>query len=120
MTTLWRLPFRRKGFAHETSTRRSGTLRRLIALYTGRTPAALADVHAARYATDAAIDDTWFAWAGSMAPGDPHYYRIQGQDLLIEYDNTQRRANHAHSVWRDLSTDFGFDALAEHRNHHSH
>ncbi|MCP2315980.1 Protein of unknown function (DUF3500) [Nocardia amikacinitolerans] len=95
-------------------------LRRLIALYTGRAPAAMAAVHAARYASDAVLDVTWFGWAGGMALDDPHYYRIQGPDLLIEYDNTQRRANHAHSVWRDLSADFGFDALAEHRRHHSH
>ncbi|MGW6622040.1 DUF3500 domain-containing protein [Nocardia sp. NPDC055002] len=101
------------------ATQRDG-LRRLIALYTGRAPAAMAAVHAARYATDAVLDVTWFGWAGSMALDDPHYYRIQGPDLLIEYDNTQRQANHAHAVWRDLSADFGFDALAEHRKHHSH
>ncbi|MFI9412840.1 DUF3500 domain-containing protein [Nocardia gamkensis] len=95
-------------------------LRRLIALYTGRAPAAMAAVHAARYATDAVLDVTWFGWAGGMDLDDPHYYRIQGPDLLIEYDNTQRQANHAHAVWRDLSADFGFDALAEHRKHHSH
>ncbi|WP_218022229.1 DUF3500 domain-containing protein [Nocardia amamiensis] len=97
-----------------------GELRRLIALYTGRVPAAMAEVHAARYATDAVLDVTWFGWAGGMAPDDPHYYRIQGPDLLIEYDNTQRHANHAHAVWRDLSADFGFDTLAEHRKNHSH
>ncbi|WP_051178463.1 DUF3500 domain-containing protein [Nocardia concava] len=95
-------------------------LRRLIALYTDRAPAAMAAVHAARYATDAVLDATWFGWAGGMDLDDPHYYRIQGPDLLIEYDNTQRRANHAHAVWRDLSADFGFDALAEHRMNHSH
>jgi hypothetical protein len=25
---------------------------------------------------------------------------------IIEYDNTQDRANHIHSVWRDLRRDF--------------
>ena len=34
-------------------------------------------------------------------PGEPHYYRLQGPRLLVEWDNTQRGANHAHSVWRD-------------------
>lgn len=95
-------------------------LRRLIALYTGRVSTALAEVHAARYATDTVLDITWFGWAGGIALDDPHYYRIQGPDLLIEYDNTQRHANHAHAVWRDLSADFGSDALAEHRKNHSH
>ena len=33
-------------------------------------------------------------------PGEPHYYRLQGPQLLIEWDNTQA-ANHAHAVWRD-------------------
>ena len=40
-------------------------------------------------------------------PGQPHYYRIQGPRLLIEYDNVQNGANHVHSVWRDPEGDFG-------------
>ena len=38
--------------------------------------------------------------------------------LLIEYVNVQRRANHAHSVWRDPESDFGHDVLAAHRAAH--
>jgi hypothetical protein len=38
--------------------------------------------------------------------------------LLIEWDNTQRGANHAHSVWRDPDSDFGLDVLAQHRAAH--
>lgn len=61
-----------------------------------------------------------FAWAGSDRPGEPHYYRIAGGDLLIEYDNTQDAANHIHTVWRDASGDFGRDLLGEHhRTHHA-
>jgi hypothetical protein len=55
-----------------------------------------------------------FAWAGPTAPGKPHYYRLQGPRLLLEWDNTQRNANHAHSVWRDPTSDFGLDVLARH------
>ncbi len=55
-----------------------------------------------------------FAWAGSAEVGAPHYYRIHGPTFLIEYDNTQSGANHVHSVWRDLTNDFGVDVLAEH------
>jgi hypothetical protein len=55
-----------------------------------------------------------FAWAGSAEEGAPHYYRIHGPTFLIEYDNTQSEANHIHSVWRDLTNDFGVDVLAEH------
>lgn len=95
-------------------------LRRLIALYTGRAPEALAANHSAYYAEKTALDAVCFGWAGSPEPGQPHYYRVQGPHLLIEYDNTQRHANHAHSVWRDPLSDFGLDTLAEHRRHAAH
>ncbi|MGV9972959.1 DUF3500 domain-containing protein [Nocardia beijingensis] len=95
-------------------------LRQLISLYTGRAPSALAEVHAAYYAADDVLDEVHFGWAGSLEAGEPHYYRIQGPELLIEYDNTQRQANHAHSVWRDLRSDFGLDSLAEHRRRSAH
>jgi uncharacterized protein DUF3500 len=95
-------------------------LRRLLAVYTGRAPRDLADAYSTRYASDAALDEVHFAWAGSTKPSEPHYYRAQGPSILIEYDNTQRRANHAHSVWRDLTSDFGLDVLAEHRERTAH
>lgn len=57
---------------------------------------------------------TSFAWAGPAEPGAPHYYRIQGERLLIEYDCTQNDANHTHSVWRDPLGDFGEDILRAH------
>ncbi len=60
------------------------------------------------------LGDTAFAWAGSAEPAAPHYYRVQSQRLLIEYDCTQNKANHAHSVWRDPLGDFGGDLLAGH------
>ena len=52
-------------------------------------------------------------WPGPvrLEPGAPHYYRVQGPQLLLEWDNTQRGANHAHSVWRDPDADFGLDVL---------
>src|SRR4029453_19607088 len=52
-----------------------------------------------------------FAWAGGSAPGQGHYYRIQGPTFVIEYDNTQGGANHVHSVYRDLENDFEGDVL---------
>jgi hypothetical protein len=57
-----------------------------------------------------------FSWAGSTEPaiGKPHYYRIQGPTIIIEYDNTQNNANHIHTVVRDLKHDFGGDVLLEH------
>ncbi|MFM9908304.1 MAG: DUF3500 domain-containing protein [Chitinophagaceae bacterium] len=62
----------------------------------------------------AGIENLFFAWAGSLSPGAGHYYRIQGPELLIEYDNTQNNANHVHSVVRDLTNDYGRDLLKEH------
>ena len=55
-----------------------------------------------------------FAWAGSRERGKPHYYRLHGPSLLIEYDNTQNNANHIHTVWRDLRNDWGEDLLRLH------
>jgi hypothetical protein len=56
----------------------------------------------------------FFAWAGVLERGGPHYYRIQAPTFLIEYDNTQNNANHIHSVWRDFEGDFGGDLLKQH------
>jgi hypothetical protein len=63
---------------------------------------------------DKAGRDIWFAWAGGVKPGDPHYYRVQTNAFLIEFDMTQDNANHIHSVWRDFSADFGGDLLKAH------
>jgi len=83
---------------------------RLLHTYVGRAPDGLAP--------PIELDAVHIAWAGSIEPGQPHYYRVQGPRLLAEWDNTQRGANHAHSVWRDPEADFGVDALAAHRAAH--
>ncbi len=64
----------------------------------------------------AGLNNLRFAWAGYQHPqiGKPHYYRIQGPTIIIEYDNSQNNANHVHSVVRDLQNDFGGDLLLEH------
>jgi hypothetical protein len=76
-----------------------------------RTEIAEADLKAIREAGDEKLH---FAWAGGLEPGQGHYYRIQGPTFLLEYDNTQDKANHIHSVWRDLQNDFGEDLLRRH------
>jgi Protein of unknown function (DUF3500) len=88
-------------------------LRALLGTYLDRAPAGVSPLH--RYNDETVLDAVHFAWAGPTAPGEPHYYRLQGPRLLIEWDNTQRNANHAHSVWRDPASDFGLDVLARHR-----
>jgi Protein of unknown function (DUF3500) len=64
----------------------------------------------------AGLDKLWFTWAGATehAIGKPHYYRIQGPTIIIEYDNIQNNANHVHTTVRDLKSDFGGDELLEH------
>jgi Protein of unknown function (DUF3500) len=62
----------------------------------------------------AGMDNLSFAWAGGLQYGVPHYYRIQGPMLLIEYDNIQNNANHVHTSVRDLTNDFAEDILREH------
>ena len=94
-------------------------LRALLSVYVERVPEALADAEAQKYGGDR-LHALHFAWAGGLEPGQPHYYRVQGPRLLVEYDNTQRGVNHVHAVWRDPDGDFGGDVLAEHRAaHHS-
>jgi hypothetical protein len=60
------------------------------------------------------LGNLWFCWAGGLEHGTPHYYRIQGSHLLIEFDNAIDNGNHVHSVWRDYRNDLGHDLLAEH------
>jgi hypothetical protein len=70
---------------------------------------------ARRERVDAAgLEKLKFVWMGGLEKGQGHYYRIQGPNFLIEYDNTQNGANHVHAVWRDFKGDWGKDVLAEH------
>ena len=63
---------------------------------------------------EAGFDSLHFGWAGTLERGGPHYYRIHGPTLLLEYDNTQNDANHVHTIWRDFEGDFGEDLLQRH------
>ena len=91
----------------------------LLRLYVGRLPDAVADEELAKFA-GAGLDELRLLWAGGLEPGEPHYYRIHGPTLVVEYDNTARGANHVHTVWRDPRGDFGDDVLAQHRAVHEH
>jgi Protein of unknown function (DUF3500) len=84
-------------------------LAQLVSLYLDRLPAELA----ARQASRLAGGELHFAWEGPLTTGARHYYRVQGDDLLIEYDTTDD-GNHAHTVLRRPRSDFGDDLLALH------
>jgi len=84
-------------------------LGQLVTLYLDRLPAELA----ARQAERLAGAELYLAWEGPLVPGRRHYYRVQGDDLLIEYDTTDD-GNHAHTVLRRPRSDFGDDVLAAH------
>lgn len=88
-------------------------LRRLLEWYAGRMDAAAASSQLQRI-DQAGFENLHFAWAGATQPGAPHYYRIHGPTVLVEYDNSQNGANHIHTVWRDLENDFGGDLLRLH------
>jgi hypothetical protein len=79
-------------------------LDRLVGVYLGRIPEAVRP----------GTGNLRFAWEGPPGPGTRHYYRIQGDDLLIEYDNTTDDGNHAHTVLRRPDGEFGEDLLAAH------
>jgi hypothetical protein len=90
-------------------------LRQLISVYVNRSTRLFADAMLKEIQA-AGLEKLRFAWAGDQAtgPGHPHYYRVKGPTILIEYDNTQNNANHVHSVLRDLKHDFGGDLLLQH------
>jgi hypothetical protein len=84
--------------------------RRLVGLYLERVPEAIRSQYEALLTGESLS----FGWAGPTERGALHYYRIQSDRLLIEYDNTQDGGNHIHSVWRDLALDHGGDVLSKH------
>jgi hypothetical protein len=89
------------------------TFIRLVRTYMEHVPDVVAEQYASLLEPER-FDGTTFAWAGTDQVGLGHYYRVQGERLLIEYDCTQNDANHTHSVWRDPQGDFGEDILAQH------
>ena len=99
--------------AGEMTTAQADLLMRLVDEYAHRIRPELAELELEKV-RGADVEEIHFGWAGGSEPGEPHYYRIHGPTFLIEYDNRQNGANHIHSVWRDLTGDFGDDLLAQH------
>jgi uncharacterized protein DUF3500 len=99
--------------ARDMSAQERQQLRELVELYVNRFVGASA-AEVLKRLDAAGFDNLRFAWAGGLEVGQPHYYRVHGPTLLIEYDDTQNEANHIHTVYRDLQHDFGGDLLRAH------
>lgn len=90
-------------------------LRKLAEAYANRLPADVARAEVQR-ARDAGLENIYFAYCIEEAkPGKPYTYRIQGPTFVVEFLNTQadsagNPANHIHSGWRRLPSDFGLGA----------
>ncbi len=94
-------------------------LNKLIVAYLSSMPSEIAEIRMKRIVSED-FTEIKFGWAGGLISGEPHYYRIQGKTFLIEFDNTQNKANHIHTVWRDFNGDFGIDLLKEHYQNSKH
>jgi hypothetical protein len=103
--------------ARELTVDQRAQLRELLEMYVGRMPPGIAERERARF-DGTLLEDVHFAWAGAIERGEPHYYRLQGPQVLAEWENAQPDVNHAHSVWRDPARDLGLDVLAAHRAAH--
>ena len=78
----------------------------IIQTYLGGLPPATATPLFERLSA-AGIENVRFGWTGSVEPRRPHYYRLQGPTVLLEFDNSRNSGTHIHSVWRDFAEDFG-------------
>jgi hypothetical protein len=93
------------------SDKQKETLLKLIQAYTDRMPNAIGSAELAAV-KQAGLDNVHFAYAGDPTPGKPYTYRVHGASFVVEFLNIQadgsgNPANHIHSVWRHLPSDFG-------------
>jgi hypothetical protein len=87
------------------------TLTKLLEAYVDRMPEELAagEMKKVKGTPEAKL---YFAYSGSATPGQPYTYRVQGPEFVVEFlnvqaDSAKNPANHIHSAWRRLPTDFG-------------
>ncbi|MGN5734745.1 DUF3500 domain-containing protein [Arthrobacter psychrochitiniphilus] len=92
------------------------TLDELIDTYLARLPAIASATYRAQIDADGP-SQIHFAWAGEVARGVPHYFRVQTRSLLLEMVNAVDRGNHIHSVIRDFEHDFAHDDLLARKDH---
>ena len=92
------------------SSREQGLAREIVETYLGVLPTTEASLLRTRIRRSG-FDRLRFGWSGSLQPGNPHYYRLQGSTFLLEFDNLRNAGTHIHSVWRDYERDFARQLL---------
>lgn len=99
----------------------------LVETYVGRVRADQAAMKMAE--VKAHLDETYFAWMGSVHDDSPFYYRVHSPVILIEFDhqrgvaldNDKASRAHIHSVVRTPNrNDYGADLLRQHHERHPH
>src|SRR5262249_14210395 len=86
-------------------------LAKLLQSYADRMPEPIG-VAQMKTVKDAGLEKAHFAYSGTDEPGKPYTYHVQGPTYIIEFLNVQadsggNPANHIHSAWRELPSDFG-------------
>jgi len=99
--------------AAQMSEKQRELLEQLLKGYTARMPDPIGAAQW-RALQDAGFDKVHFAWTGSSNGGEAHSYRIQGPTFIVQFLNVQddsqnNPANHIHSAWRTLPSDFGLN-----------
>jgi len=97
--------------ADKLTAEQKATLLKLLQAYADRMPEDLAakEMKTVKATPDAKL---YFGYSGSVTPGEPYTYRIQGPEFVVEFlnvqaDSAKNPANHIHSAWRRLPIDFG-------------
>jgi Protein of unknown function (DUF3500) len=86
-------------------------LMKLLEAYAARMPGDVA-AREMKAVKDAGIEKVYFAYSGEAETGKAYTYQIQGPTFVVQFLNVQadgsgNPANHIHSVWRRLPSDFG-------------
>ena len=93
----------------------------LLEIYAGNLRGELAEAELAPRARRPGSTSSTSPGAARSRRAIPTTGACTARSRSIEYDNTQNNANHIHSVWHDLTSNWGRDLLREHYAHgHAH
>ncbi|MDA0803960.1 MAG: DUF3500 domain-containing protein [Planctomycetota bacterium] len=97
-------------------------LRAVLSQYAGLLEADLRDqsLHDMLGESESALATTHFALAGEIDRTRPHYFRLHGPTLIIEFDCSSGDPDHLHTVWHDPRGGLAVDPLPQHHGAHEH